>query len=1248
MASEPQLPAPRSDSDTDLIVALQARNAELERQLQQCMLELQQERETRQRSEFSFNNLQHLQAILHNSPISIFVKDLEGRYLMANPAFERFMGYQQAELLGKTDYDILPTEIGHRCWETDQMALHAQHAISFEERVPGVNGESVLQVTKFTIAGVEGHPSAICGITIDITEQKQAEAALQRQAQQEQALNRVVQAIHNSLDLQTIFSTATAEIAQLLGVERTTIMHYLPERQCWQRLAVFEQGTATQHLLEFEIPDQDNPFATRLKQLEVVQVDLEHPIADPINQEIAKTVPLPWLLVPIAVNQFIWGNLSLHRKPQTLLWQDEEIELARRIANQLAIAIQQANLYQQAQIELAERQRAEATLQQMNENLELIVQERTHALAASEATLRQQEQEFRTLVENIPDFIIRFDLNLRYLYVSPSLAAAMGIPVAAFIGKTIVEMGYPEPLVTLWIETKQKVLEIKQKQIIEFSVELAEGLRYLQSWNVPELDQDGNPESILVVVRDITDLKQTEEALRQSEELLRIALDAARMGAWHVNLLTGKETWSNRSQELFGLVPGTFDGSKETFLSLIHPDDRDRIEQTAPQALETGTREMEYRVVLQDQTIRWIASRGKVFFDQTGNAVQISGIDMEISDRKQAEQALQDSEEKFRQLAENIESVFWMTDAQDRLMYVSPSYEKVWRRSAQNLNKQNAWLKTIHPDDLADALKATEVKFEQGGFDIYYRIICPDGDVRWIHDRAFPVRNEQGDVIRFVGIADDITEQKQTEAALRQSETRFQRLVANLPGLIYQYTLYGDDSRAFTYVSPYCREMYEVEPEAAQQIPDLLLSMTHPADAAMLREARIASVETLQPISLEFRIVPPSGAVKWLQIKSQPERQSNGDVVWDGIALDITDRKRAEAEILRTRNLFEAVFNQSADAIFLVELPASRIRNCNQRAVDLFQADCREDLIGIQGAALHATPAEAEDLASIRETLSKVSHVKREIEYRTFQGRTFWGSLAANLIQVGNYQMALVRITDISEAKQREAERKQAEDQLITSLQEKEILFKEIHHRVKNNLQIISSLLRMQSRQTEDQQTVILFQEAQNRVQSMALIHEQLYQSPNLSQINFGQYLRTLVQNLFRSYGAYQQQITLTIEAEDLQFTLNSAIPCGLMINELVSNTLKYAFPNQQPGEVKICLQQDFSASEAPVTLTIKDNGIGISEQINWETTDSLGLRIVRNLVTQLKGTLTLDRSQGTLFRITFPSPLPIKSPDQR
>jgi PAS domain S-box-containing protein len=233
-------------------------------------------------------------------------------------------------------------------------------------------------------------------------------------------------------------------------------------------------------------------------------------------------------------------------------------------------------------------------------------------------------------------------------------------------------------------------------------------------------------------------------------------------------------------------------------------------------------------------------------------------------------------------------------------------------------------------------------------------------------------------------------------------------------------------------------------------------------------------------------------------------------------------------------------------------------------------------------------------------------------------------------------QERTVELAQANEALQIEiAERVRAEEQIKVSLREKEVLLKEIHHRVKNNLQVISSLLYLQSKSIKDQQSFEILQDSQNRVRSMALVHERLYQSKDLASIDFAEYVRNLVTYLFRAYGVNPNVIKLKIHLGNVLLGVDTAIPCGLIINELVSNSLKHAFPDGREGE--ICIE--FRSDDSQCTLMVGDNGVGFRQDLDFRDTGSLGLQLVDTLVDQLEGTIELNRSGGTAFKITFAEP---------
>ena len=205
-------------------------------------------------------------------------------------------------------------------------------------------------------------------------------------------------------------------------------------------------------------------------------------------------------------------------------------------------------------------------------------------------------------------------------------------------------------------------------------------------------------------------------------------------------------------------------------------------------------------------------------------------------------------------------------------------------------------------------------------------------------------------------------------------------------------------------------------------------------------------------------------------------------------------------------------------------------------------------------------------------------------------------------------------------------------NELKKSLEEKDLMMKEIHHRVKNNFMIIQSLLQLQSRHIDDEDVLEIFKESQNRIKSMAFVHQRLYQHDNLKKINFGDYPETLASDIFKSYVSNPDQITLDIDTEDVALDIDTAIPLGLILNELISNSLKYAFPEGRKGKLMV----KSYLKDNRYNLIVSDNGIGIPEELNYEKLNSLGLKLIYSLSEQIGAKVKIDTTNGTMFKITF------------
>lgn len=337
--------------------------------------------------------------------------------------------------------------------------------------------------------------------------------------------------------------------------------------------------------------------------------------------------------------------------------------------------------------------------------------------------------------------------------------------------------------------------------------------------------------------------------------------------------------------------------------------------------------------------------------------------------------------------------------------------------------------------------------------------------------------------------------------------------------------------------------------------------------------------------------------------------------------------QQVSEERWRSQKMLQLIMDLIPQAIWWKDCN-SRFLGCNHNFAQMSGMEKSENLIGKNDYDLWTTE-QADFFRSVDARVMAQNQPEYGIVEPASQpdGTLIW--LETNKIPLHDEQGRVIGTMGTAQDITR---RKQAEEKIKASLKEKEVLLKEIHHRVKNNLQVIESLLRLQSRYTKDEQILAMFKESQHRIKSMALIHEKLYQSKDLAKIDFHEYIRSLASNLFHSYGKNINNINLQLKINVL-LNVDTAINCGLIINELVSNSLKHAFVNN-PTLAEICIS--LQADNEQMILIVKDNGVGLPQNVDFRNTDSLGLQLVDSFVEQLGATIELHSQEGTEFRIAF------------
>jgi len=384
----------------------------------------------------------------------------------------------------------------------------------------------------------------------------------------------------------------------------------------------------------------------------------------------------------------------------------------------------------------------------------------------------------------------------------------------------------------------------------------------------------------------------------------------------------------------------------------------------------------------------------------------------------------------------------------------------------------------------------------------------------------------------------------------------------------------------------------------------------------------IGSIKTFETVlkTKKNELVPVLMSLSLIKIS---EKEPLGLVC---IGNDLTKEKEIKKALEKSERLYSTLVKTDPDSIITTDL-YGKILYASQHTLQLYGYKDYTELTGKNILDLIVTNCQAKVKNDLKKTLK--DDILRNLEYKLIKknGIQFIGEWNTAVIRDLHESPIAFMITarDITH-------HKNIEKKMQISIQEKDVLLKEIHHRVKNNLQIISSLLNLQSMYITDEEALDVFKESQNRVKSMAIVHEKLYQSGNFAEINFSEYLRNLASSIYSSYGVDMDIVKLKINADNIFLDINNAIPCGLMINELLTNAIKHAFPNGRLGEISI----DFHKKNDKYILTLQDNGIGLPEDLNLEKTKSLGLRLINSLVSQLNGKLEVTSINGTSFKITF------------
>jgi len=611
-------------------------------------------------------------------------------------------------------------------------------------------------------------------------------------------------------------------------------------------------------------------------------------------------------------------------------------------------------------------------------------------------------------------------------------------------------------------------------------------------------------------------------------------------------------------------------------------------------------------------------------------AFALYGIELE-REHKKAEEALRISEDRLSKIMIAANEGTWDWDLNTNEIYFDHRYYEMAGYSIDEFpHCFEEFQKRVHPDDIAGVMKSVEnhLKGESERFIVEFRFKTKQGSWMWILGIGLIVeRDKNGKPLRFVGTHTDITDKKLMEEELKLSEKKFRILFEFAPEGYYIHDMKGkliDGNKAAEEIIGYKKE--ELIGQSLLSL-DLLPKSQVPKATALLAETVLGK----KVVNRELTLIRKDGKNIEIEISGFPVT-IHGEKFVLGIMRDITERKRAEESLKQSEIKFRTIFESSNDAMFIMQNDI--FLDCNASTLKIFK--CKRDYI-IGKSPYQFSPEFQPDGRDSKSAALEYINAALKGEPQFFEwnhcrldGSVFPTEVSLNRFVIGEETFIQASVRDISE-------RKRAEEALKKSLKEKDVLIREIHHRVKNNLQIIHSLISLQQRGLEDKDAVKLFDETKGRVLVMARVHELLYRSDNLAEINFKEYIERMVSELL-SGSDIRNKVDLKLDIQNISMSIDTAIPCGLILNELITNSLKYAFKGMSSGSIYVSFSRDKNNT---AKMVVKDTGIGMPENVDCKNPKSFGMTLINILTEQLEGTLQFNSENGTQFVITFPLDTP-------
>ncbi len=837
------------------------------------------------------------------------------------------------------------------------------------------------------------------------------------------------------------------------------------------------------------------------------------------------------------------------------------------------------------------------------------------------------------VAENVRNSVVICDANRKVQYVNPGFVRLTGYTFEEVKGRSLSFLQGPDTDPD-HIAQMNKAL----KDQVYFSIEIKNYRKsgepfWSQIYITPHFDQHGKLSKFIGIQTDISQRKEYEGLIKKNEARYWAVINSLHEGLV-VQAPDDRVIIANESAgKILGLTREQLLGkdSYDPRWKAMNADGTELKPEEHPSmvTLKTGKPVEDFLMNIHTGKgeRKIISINSMPVHDEVSELVGVVVSFLDVTKEIETRKELKESEERYRLLVENA-PVGILLHVDGKIKFCNSYASKILEDDTRTKLINKSFFDIIHPDYRHIAFERYD-KLKNGKHNnleiIEEKLLTLSKQEIHVLKSGIPI-SYKGDQA-FLSIFSDITKIRETEAIIKANQERISNIANDISGVLLQYKLNTDGTDELLYISDQVLEVWEVTKEAAMKDVGVLWATFFEEDLLKVKNSVVKSAEDLSPWDQTWRIKTKSGKIKWFNGRGQPIKQSGGSVIWDTIIFDITELKETQIQLEETNNQLQLGVNAANLGIYTYDVLTK----------EYYWNDILFEMYNISQEEFEANPncwldkLHPEDAEEVKEKFFSMLEGKsmQGVKFRMKPTEDSIMYLQASGVPLFDHLGKVFRLVgidmDITDFVKKEHELEEA-------IKQKDTLLKELHHRIKNNLNLISSLLYFKSNATKDQALLDYIKETKTRINTIARTHDQLLKLEEFDQLDVKDYLEDLIISLIASYTTDGSTYPLDVTIESQKLSVDKILVLGLLTNEIILNTIKYAYEPGVGGPIFVKLKR----LRKGMQLVIYDKGKGIENEVDSKDGITSGLDLIELLVQQLKGSITKNTRKGVKYTIEF------------